>query len=105
MTPLNVNIGQFTNSVADVFTTDNLFGAAENLALKGTSCLLGINFSFTKVNGTAGNVIQVGNTPVELLYRRRYTAGADNAVNINQRLFTCLERILVIKNGAIFNNF
>ena len=105
MTPLNVNIGQFTNSVADVFSTENMYGASQNVALKGSACVLGINFSFTKVNGTAGNVIQVGNTPVEMLYRRKYTAGTDNAVNINQRLFTCLERILVIKNGVIFNNF
>lgn len=106
MTPLNVNMSQFTNSSADLITTGNLFGNPENTGLRGSANILGINFSFTKVNGTAGNTIQVGNTPVELLYRRKYTAGAiDNAVNINQRLFTCLERILVIKNGVMFNNF
>jgi hypothetical protein len=105
MTPLNVNQTQFTNSVADLITTNNLFGAGENAGLRGSANVLGINFSFTKVNGTAGNTIQVGNTPVELLYKRKYTAGADNAVDINQRIFTCLERILVIKNGVIFNNF
>ena len=105
MTPLNVNMTQFTNSCADLITTNNLFGAGENAALRGSANVLGINFSFTKVNGTAGNTIQVGNTPVELLYRRKFTAGGDNAVNINQRIFTCLERILVIKNGVIFNNF
>ncbi len=105
MTPLNVNMTQYTNSCADLITTENLFGAGENAGLRGSACVLGVNFSFTKVNGTAGNTIQVGNTPVELLYRRKFTAGGDNAVNINQRIFTCLERILVIKNGVIFNNF
>ena len=96
---------QFTNSCSDLLTTANLFGAGENDGLRGSANVLGVNFSFTKVNGTAGNTIQIGNTPVELLYRRRYTAGGDNAININQRVFTCLERILVIKNGVIFNNF
>lgn len=105
LTPLNVNATQFTNSCSDLLTTNNLFGAGENAGLRGSANVLGVNFSFTKVNGTAGNTIQIGNTPVELLYRRKFTAGADNAININQRVFTCLERILVIKNGVIFNNF
>jgi hypothetical protein len=105
LTPLNVNISQFTNSVADLFTGDNLFGAPEKTGLRGSACVLGINFSFSKINGTSGNCVTVGSTPIELLYKRKFTTGADNAVNINQRLFTCIERILVIKNGVIFNNF
>ncbi len=105
MTPLNVNMTQFTNGSADLMTTANFFGAPTNDALRGSANVLGVNFSFTKVNGTPGNTIQVGNTPVEILYKRKYTAGADNAVNINQRIFTCIERMLVVKNGVIMNNF
>jgi len=104
LTPLNVNMSQFTNCCADMFSTDNFYGAAANAALRGSANILGINFSFSKVNGTAGNVIQVGNTPVELLYRRKAVT-ADKDTNLNQRVFTCLERILVIKGGVILNNF
>lgn len=43
--------------------------------------------------------MQVGNTPVELLYRRKYIT-TDKNVNINKSLFSCLERILVITNGV-----
>ena len=105
MTPLNVNMSQFTTGASDLITSANFYGAATNNSLRGSANVLGVNFSFTKVNGTPGNTIQVGNTPVEILYKRKYTAGADNAVNINQRIFTCIERMLVVKNGVIMNNF
>ena len=105
MTPLNVNLSQFTNGCADLAYGGQTFGAATSGGLRGSANLLGINFSFSKVNGTAGNTIQVGNTPVELLYKRKYSAGADKDINVNQRIFTCVERILVIKNGVIMNNF
>lgn len=104
LTPLNVNVSQYTSCCADMISADNFYGAAQNTTLRGSANLLGINFSFGKVNGTAGNTISVGNTPVELLYRRTYTSD-DQMNNINQRIFTALERILVIRNGTIFNNF
>lgn len=105
LTPLNVNMAQFTRCCADILSASSLFGAPQKNGLRGHANILGVNFSFSKVNGTAGNTIQVGNnTLLELLYRRKYADGSKDG-NMNQTIFTCLERILVIKNGVIFNNF
>ncbi len=72
--------------------------------LLGQANILGVNFCnpLNRAN-TGANGVQVGNAPVQLTYQRSYTNGA--AINIKQRVFVCVERLMSIKNGVVQNNY
>lgn len=102
---MNVNASQYNHFSADLLSGDNMYGASQTGALRGACNVLGVNFSFNHQNGSAGNTITIGQTPIDLLYKRKFSAGADNAVDINQRVFANIERVLQIKQGEIYNTF
>lgn len=102
---MNVNASQYNYFSSNLLTADNMYGTSQTTGLRGTSNVLGVNFSFSHQNGSAGNTITIGQTPIELLYKRKYTAGGDNAIDINQRVFANIERVLQIKQGELYNTF
>lgn len=101
--PVNANLGQYMYDVADPFTQSNFYGSAVNTTLRGTANIIGINFSHSKVNGTAGNTLKIGAQPVEIVYRRQVEK--NTVENVNQRVFVAVARNMVVKNGMVMTNF
>tara|TARA_R100000231_G_scaffold37543_1_gene32924 strand:- start:6276 stop:7775 length:1500 start_codon:yes stop_codon:yes gene_type:complete len=60
--------------------------------------IMGFNFATSK-RDNVGVGIPIGVQPVEFLYNHTYTRGNSGA--ILQRIFCCVERMMVIKNGEI----
>tara|TARA_R100001163_G_scaffold32976_1_gene25554 strand:- start:6732 stop:8195 length:1464 start_codon:yes stop_codon:yes gene_type:complete len=60
--------------------------------------IMGFNFSTSK-RDSVGVGIPIGVQPVEFLYNHTYTN--DNEKSMLQRIFCCVERMMVIKNGEI----
>ncbi len=101
--PMNTNLGQYQYDVADPFVGTNYFGTALNTTMRGTANVIGVNFSHSKVNGTAGNTLKIGGQPVELVYRRQVLQNTTE--NVNQRVFVAVARNMVVKNGMVMTNF
>ena len=101
--PINANLGQYIYDVANPFTTGKFYDTAVNTTLRGTSNIIGINFSHSKINGTAGNTIKIGAQPVEIVYRRYVPRTITE--NVNQRVFVAVARNMVVKNGMVMTNF
>lgn len=105
-----VSDGTFGDGVAKYTVLDRVLLAddtcfATNMRdLLGQANIIGVNFCnpLNRAN-TGANGIQVGNAPVQLTYQRSYTNGM--AINIRQRVFVCVERLMSIKNGTIQNNY
>lgn len=101
--PMNTNLGQYQYDVADPFSAGNYYATALNTTMRGTANVIGVNFSHSKVNGTAGNTLKIGGQPVELVYRRQVLRGTTE--NVNQRVFVAVARNMVVKNGMVMTNF
>jgi len=81
------------------WTDRQFFGTAQTHNLGGMAIR---GFNFAKSQEPVGSGIAVGRQPLELLYGRDYTNADYN--NILQRIFCCVERILVIKGGVLFTS-
>ncbi len=100
---LNSHLCQYMTAPQNILSVNDFYGTPQS-ELQGTLNFVGVNFSATKVNGSAGNTITVGNTPMEITYKRKYS-GTQNGLNINQRVFVAVEKLLILKNGLIMNTF
>jgi len=96
-----------TSAVNDIDTkvagwTNKGFMATSQLALAGSNHIFGVNFSYSKSN-TPNAGLKIGQNPVEIDYSYGYTHARTHS--ILQRIFVCLERVAVIKNGEIECNY
>lgn len=101
--PMNTNLGQYQYDVANPFSAEDFYDNAVEDTMRGTACVIGVNFSHSKINGTAGNTLKIGGQPVELVYRRQVERNTTE--NINQRVFVAVARNMVVKNGMVMTNF
>lgn len=86
-----------------LITSAQMYGASQNNLL-GTGNILGVNFTWNRKEHN-GDGMKIGLTPVEIRYTRQFTNGNNGDDNLNTRVFACVERVMAIKNGRIFNNY
>ncbi len=79
-------------------STNEIFGTDQSVNCGGFQCM-GVNLSTSRRQPF--NVgMSIGQSPVEIFYNKNITNGRSESVL--QRIFVCIERMMVIKNGEIF---
>ncbi len=78
--------------------TDRNFYSTSQVDNVAQNFIMGFNFATSKRNSVAVGV-PIENQPIEFLYNHTYTNGDNGA--ILQRIYCCVERMMVIKNGEI----
>lgn len=79
-------------------STNEVFGTNQSINCGSFQCL-GVNLATSRRQPF--NVgMSIGQSPVEIFYNKNLTNGRDH--DILQRIFVCIERMMVIKNGEVF---
>ncbi len=87
-----------------LITTDGVFTGTpvEQRHLLASQQYMGVNFTHDRTNNGM-NGIEVGQSPVQITFSKNFTDL--DAYNLENTIFACVQRVMVIKNGDVIVNF
>lgn len=85
-----------------LLSKDDILSAVSQQDLLASQQYMGVNFTHDRVNNGM-NGLEIGQSPVQVTFSKEFTP--DDSFNLENTIFACVQRLMIIKNGGVIVNF